>query len=102
MEVGLDLVAVYENGIIYGRDVLSVDEKEYLSRLSNAVRWAFNLAIEAGYPTKQTIQVLLGKAHNDAKSLGIAQNIFDKGIIEALLAKAETQMKSLKSTANIA
>ena len=102
MEVGLGLVAVYENGIIYGRDVLSVDEKEYLSRLSNAVRWAFNLAIEAGYPTKQTIQVLLGKAHNDAKSLGIAQNIFDKGIIEALLAKAETQMKSLKSTANIA
>src|SRR3989344_6071657 len=29
MEVGLDLVAVYEKGLIYGRDVLSVDEKEY-------------------------------------------------------------------------
>ena len=101
MEVGLDLVAVYENGLIYGRDILSVDEKEYLSRLSNAARWAFNLAVEAAYPTKQTMQVLLGKAHNDAKNLGVARNIFDKGIVEILISKAEQQMLSLKTTANI-
>ena len=100
MEVGLDLVAVYENGLIYGRNVLSVDEKEYLKRLSNAARWAFNLAVYSSYPTKQTIQVLIGKAHNDAKNLGIAQNIFDKGIIEILLGKAQQQMQSVKSTAN--
>lgn len=101
MEVGLDLVAVYENGLIYGREVLSVDEKEYLSRLTNASRWAFNLAIEIAYPTKQTMQLLIGKAHNDAKALGISQNIFEKGIIEVLLGKAEMQMKSLKEAANI-
>ena len=101
MEVGLDLVAVYENGLIYKRDILSVDEKEYLRRLSNAARWAFNLAVEAGYPTKQTIQVLLGKAHNEAKNLGVAQNIFDSGIVEVLLGKAEQQMLSLKTAANI-
>ncbi|HLC62044.1 MAG TPA: 50S ribosomal protein L10 [Candidatus Nanoarchaeia archaeon] len=101
MEVGLDLVAVYENGIIYGREILSVDEKEYLSRLNNAARWAFNLAIEAGYATKSTIQVLLGKAHNDAKNLGVSQNILEKGIIESLLGKADSQMKSVKSTANL-
>src|SRR3989338_4752048 len=99
MEVGLDLVAVYENGLIYGRDVLSVDEKEYLSRLSNAARWAFNLAVETAYPTKLTIPVLLGKAHNDAKGLGISQNILEKGIIESLLGKAQMQMNSLKSSA---
>ena len=101
MEVGLDLVAVYENGIIYGRDVLSVDEKEYISRLSNAARWAFNLAVYSAYPTKQTMQVLIGKAHHDAKNLGIAKNIFDTGIVEVLLGKAEQQMLSLKDSANI-
>lgn len=101
MEVGLDLVAVYENGLIYGREVLSVDEKEYLSRLSNAARWAFNLAVNASYPTKNTIQLLIGKAHNDAKALGISQKIFDAGIIEILLGRAEQQMLSLKTTANI-
>ncbi|MEK6827967.1 MAG: 50S ribosomal protein L10, partial [Nanoarchaeota archaeon] len=51
MEVGLDLVAVYENGLIYGRDVLSVNEDEYKNRLTNASRWAFNLAVYTSYPT---------------------------------------------------
>src|SRR3989338_1126158 len=69
MEVGLDLVAVFENGIIYGRDVLSIDDKEYMSRLGNAARWAFNLANYAAYPTKETIRLLVGKAYNDSKYL---------------------------------
>jgi len=101
MEVGLDLVAVYENGLIYGRDVLSVDEKEYKNRLANASRWAFNLAVYSSYPTKETINTLLGKAHNDAKTIGIAQKIFDKGIIDVLLGKAHQQMISLKESTNI-
>ena len=101
MEVGLDLVAVYENGLIYKRDVLSVDEAEYKNRLANASRWAFNLANYVSYPTKETIKLLIGKAFNDAKALGIAQNIFDKGIVEILLGKAEQQMLSLKTMANI-
>ncbi|MBI2101763.1 50S ribosomal protein L10 [Candidatus Woesearchaeota archaeon] len=101
MEVGLDLVAVYENGLIYTRDVLSVDESEYKNRLSNASRWAFNLAFSISYPTKSNINLLIGKAYNDAKAIGIAQNIFDKGIIDFLLGKAQQQMLSLKTTANI-
>tara|TARA_Y100000310_G_scaffold323533_2_gene384053 strand:+ start:89954 stop:91219 length:1266 start_codon:yes stop_codon:yes gene_type:complete len=101
MEVGLDLVAVLENGLIYKRDILSIDESEYINRLSNASRWAFNLANFVSYPTKETIKLLIGKAFNDAKSLGIAQEIFDKVIIDSLLGKAEQQMLSLKAEANI-
>ncbi|MBI3026922.1 50S ribosomal protein L10 [Candidatus Woesearchaeota archaeon] len=101
MEVGLELVAVYERGLIYTKDVLSIDETEYKNRLSNASRWAFNLAVNSAYPTKETISVLIGKANNDAKNLGISQNIFDKGIIELLLGKAQQQMISLKDSANI-
>lgn len=101
MEVGLDLVAVYENGLIYTRDVLSVDESEYKSRLSNASRWAFNLANYVAYPAKETIKVLLGKAFNDAKAIGVSQNILEKGIIDSLLAKAQMQMNSLKAEANL-
>src|SRR3989339_411395 len=101
MEVGLDLVAVFENGLIYTRDVLSVDENDYKNRLMNASRWAFNLASYASYPTKETIRLLIGNAYNDAKALGIAQNIFDKEIIDILLGKAEQQMLSLKTSAKI-
>lgn len=101
MEVGLDLVAVYENELIYARDVLSIDESEYTQRLTNASRWAFNLANYISYPTKETIRLLIGKAYNDAKAIGLAQNIFDKEIIEILLGRAENQMLSLKTLANI-
>ncbi|MDP3765164.1 MAG: 50S ribosomal protein L10 [Nanoarchaeota archaeon] len=101
MEVGLDLVAVFENGLIYTRDVLSIDEAEYKKRLANASRWAFNLANYISYPTKETIRLLIGKAYNDAKAIGVAQNIFDKEIIDVLLSKAEQQMLSLKTMANI-
>ena len=101
MEVGLDLVAVFENGIVYAKDILSIDESEYKNRLVNASRWAFNLANFIAYPTKETIRLLLGKAYNSAKSLGVAQNIFDDEIIDILLSKAEQQMLILKTTANI-
>lgn len=101
MEVGLDLVAVYESGLIYGKDILSVDEKEYKDMLTKASRWAFNLANYVSYPTKETIRLLVGKAYNDAKALGIAQKIFDAEIIDVLLGKAEQQMISLATTANI-
>ena len=73
MEVGLDLTAVYENGIIYQRDILSVDDREYLGRLSNASRWSFNLAMFAAYPTKMTMKHLIGRASNDARALGRAR-----------------------------
>lgn len=101
MEVGLDLVAVYENGIIYGRDVLSIDEKEYKSRLDNAARWAFNLAVFSSYPTKMTIATLIGKASQEAKAVGVEAKILEKGIIETLVGKADAQAKSVKSEANI-
>ena len=101
MEVGLSLAAVYENGVIYTRDILSISDAEYVDRLSNASRWAFNLAMYSHYPTKSTIRLLVGNACNDAKALGLSRNIFDKGIVELLAGKAYNQMKGLSLTANI-
>ncbi|MBI2656410.1 50S ribosomal protein L10 [Candidatus Woesearchaeota archaeon] len=101
MEVGLDLVAVYENGLIYAGEILSIDENEYKNRLANASRWAFNLANCISYPAKETITLLIGKAHNDAKALGLSQNIFDAGIIDLLVGKAGQQMLGLAATAGI-
>ena len=101
MEVGLSLAAVYENGVIYTRDILSISDAEYADRLSNASRWAFNLAMYSHYPTKSTISYLLGNADKDAKALGVERKIFDKGIIEILIGKAHNQVKGLSSAANV-
>ena len=100
MEVGLDLVAIYENGTIYSKDVLNIDDKEYLSRLSTASRWAFNLAINSSYTTKETISLLLSKAYIESKALGIHANILEPEIIGDILGKAERGMLSLKQISN--
>jgi len=101
MEVGLGLVAAYEDGIIYEKDILDVDEKQYTDNINLAATQAFNLAFNITYVTKDNLPFLIGKAFNDSKALGISQNILDKGIIDSLLSKAEMSMLSLKNSANI-
>ena len=99
MDVGLGMVAAYEDGIIYARDVLEIDENAFNDKLNNAAVQAFNLAFNITYTTKGNISLLIAKAFNDAKALGLSENIFDEGIIEHLLGKAEREMLSLKNIA---
>jgi len=101
MEVGLNVTAVYENGDIFTANILDIDEEKFMADLRAAASGSFNLAVNIGYPTKETINVLIGKAFNDAKALGLSQEIIDEGIIDSLLSKAEGSALSLKSTAKI-
>jgi large subunit ribosomal protein L10 len=101
MEVGLGLVAAYENGIIYQKDILEIDEKAFNEKINLASTQALNLSFNIAYITKDNINLLLAKAFNDAKAIGISQKILDKGIIEQLLSKAEMEMLELKGSANI-
>jgi len=101
MEVGLDLIATYENGTIFGKDVLDIDEEAFKADLNSAVSGAMNLALNVGYPTKETIKILIGKAFNDAKVLGLEQNIIDEGVIDELVGKAERHANGVKSAGNI-
>jgi len=101
MEVGLDLIATYEDGVIFNKDVLDVDEEEFINKLQNASRWAFNLSVESAYPTKDNISTLISKSFTDSKGLALETNFLADAVTEELLSKAERQMNSLKDTANI-
>src|SRR3989338_7297106 len=96
MEVGLGLMVAYENGTIYGKEILDVDEQQYISNVNLAALQSFNLAFSIAYITKDNAKLLIGRAFTDAKALGMSQNIIDSGIIDELLAKAEISMLSLK------
>lgn len=98
MEIGLNVTAVYEDGNIYTSKVLNIDEKEYLDNISNAHRWAFNLAMEVKFPTKETTEVLLTKAHSDAYALAISEGIINKDTADAILQRVHNQASSLKQT----
>src|SRR3989338_6316788 len=97
MEIGLDLVAVYEKGIIFGKDVLAVDEKVYIEKVKIAGIEAVNLSVYFAYPTKDTVNMLIGKSFNNAKSLAVAQSILADEVAELLIQKAEREMLNIRA-----
>ncbi|MEE9525647.1 MAG: 50S ribosomal protein L10 [Candidatus Woesearchaeota archaeon] len=101
MEIGLDLVAVYEDGVIYDKKVLDIDEDKFMEDMQNAARWAFNLAVEVGHYTKETVGVLVPKAFREAKSVALEAGVMNDVTKEEILAKAEAQAQSLKAEAKI-
>ena len=101
VEIGLNLTAVYEAGSIFKQDVLAIDETVFEENMCKAVRWAFNISVEAAYATKENRELLIGKAFKDAKAVAIEACILEKGVIEALVAKATMQSNSIKNEYNI-
>ncbi len=101
MEIGLNITAVYEDGTIYKRDVLTIDEAAFLEKLQKAHAGAFNLAVEAGYYTKEVVETIIPKAFNEAKALAKEANIMCDLLAGELVETAERQALNLKAKANI-
>jgi large subunit ribosomal protein L10 len=101
MEVGLDLVSVWENGLVFDAKQLYIDEAEYEQNVISNAQEAFNLAVEIVYLTSETTEVILQKAAREAKTLAIEQNVVNDETKEEILAKAEAQANSVKSEGKI-
>jgi len=101
MEIGLDLVAVYEDGSIFTKDVLAIDETEFINKITMATNEALSLALGIAYATADTINTLIQKAYNDAKAVGIAQDILADDLVSELISKAETETLALKAQLNL-
>jgi len=100
MNVGLNLTAVYDNGTIFTRDVLNIDEEEFIKKIKIAYNSAIGLAIELSFLTKETTEMMIAKAFREAKSLALSQNIMADGVKEEIMAKANKEMLALKSKLN--
>src|SRR3989338_642566 len=101
MEIGLDLVAVWENGLVFDAKQLHIDEAEYAQNITQAATWAMNLAIEVAYPSVDTIELLLQSALRDAKALSIEQGILTDLTADEILEKAERQALAVKEAGKI-
>ena len=101
MEIGLNMSCVYEKGIIYPKNLLDIDEKEFINKLSGAAQEAINLAIEAGHFTKETITILIGKASREARTLALEAEIITPETAEDALARAYNEANSVAEEGNI-
>ena len=97
IEIGLDVFAIFEDGVIYTPDVLNVDIDKILSDMQIAASKAMMLSIEIGYPTKDTIEAIIQKAYRNAYILALELNIYTKQTIEEFIRKAYLQAKELKN-----
>ncbi|HNR59030.1 MAG TPA: 50S ribosomal protein L10, partial [Methanothrix sp.] len=61
-KVGLELLAVYEGGLVYKSEDLAIDVDAILAQMSTASAQALGLAVEIGYATPTTIAPILQRA----------------------------------------
>ena len=88
LEVGLNLLAAYEDGIVYTPEVLAIDEEEYINMLQQAYMHAFNLSVNAAYPTKQTIEAIIQKAFLGAKNVAVEAGYIAPETVEEIFGRA--------------
>lgn len=96
LEVGLNLIAVWEDGIVYDKSILAIDEKEYELKVIEATTQMINFSLNVGYIVKETAELAIIKAWREMKALGVEAGIYEKDVIEDLLAKANAEAKALE------
>ncbi len=94
-EVGLDLRAVYADGVLFEPEELAIDVDAYRGDVQAAAARARNLAINSEFPTASTMPSLLAKASGESKALAVHAAIEDPDVIPDLVTKADSQLKSL-------
>ena len=97
LTVGLNLNAAFEDGFVYKKDVLAVDDAQVLAQVKQAASGALNLSVFISYPTKFSIRPMLANAHFKALNLAVNADIPNKETIKLMLSKANAQMISLAS-----
>jgi len=96
-EVGLELRAAYEGGLIFKSKDLSIDVEAQIAELSAASAKAFSFAVEIGYVTPQTIVPMLQKAQTKARALVVEAALPVPSMMEFVLAKAAANAKAIQS-----
>ena len=94
-EVGLDLRAVFSEGVLFEPDELAIDVDEYRADIESAAAAGRNLSVNAAYPTARTAGTLLAKAAGEAKSVGLQAAIEDEELMPDLIRRADAQLRSL-------
>ncbi len=97
IEVKLNLLAVWEDGIVYESDLLDINEEEYESRLEEAVKKAFILAIELNFVTPETVEFFIIKAYREMRTLAKELQLPIPEVIEDLIVDASLKAKALEA-----
>ncbi len=94
-EMGLEIKAVYERGVVIPREDLILDVGAYRDRLERAQSGAFQVALKAEYATFETTAALLSLAAQKARSVALKAGYMTSETATELIARANAQAVSL-------
>ena len=94
-EMGLEIKAVYEGGIVIPREDLILDMDVYAERLARAYSGAFQVALKAAYVTPSTIVPLLSMAAQNARNVALEAAYLTPETAPELIARANSQAVNL-------
>jgi len=97
--VGLELRAAFEGGLIFKSKDLSINVDSKIAELCNASTMAMSFAVEIGYTTPVTIGPMLQKAQTKARALVLEAAIPVPSMMEFILAKAAANAKAIENIA---
>lgn len=95
IKAGLNIHAALEDGLLYHMDDLKIDLEASMEDIKQAFAEALNLAVNAGYPTKESIKHILTKAYMEARALSINAAYPTDETINDILAKADMNARAL-------
>jgi len=101
MEIGLNLVATFEKGVIFKKSVLDIDEEKFLADITKAALESFNLSVETGYFTKENVDVIIQSIFYSCKALAEESGFMADVVLEDMLAGAERSAKSLQAETKV-
>ena len=99
MEIRLNLLAAWEGGVVYDKDILFIPEDYYLNELKAAASRSLSLSIHCRLFTPETIPIMLSQASQEAEALTLAAGIATPSSVGSLVAKAKAEAKALKEKA---
>jgi large subunit ribosomal protein L10 len=97
MELGLSLVAAYDDGVVFEEGDLKLDLEEFRTNFRQAASQAFNLAVNSGYLLPETAPQILGKAYREAISLAVAAEYPAEEALPQIIREAYMQMLGLSA-----
>ena len=98
--VGLELRAAYEGGLIFKAKDLSINVEAQIAELFAASAKAFGFAVEIGYATPKTVGPMLQKAQTKARALVLEAGIPVPSMMGMLLAKAAANARAIARLAS--
>jgi len=94
-EMGLEIKAVYEDGVVISKEELLLDMDVYSERLARAFSEAYQVALKSTYVTPATIMPLLSIAAQNARQVALESAWMTSETATELVARANAQAVNL-------